>query len=57
MPLVRTSTVRLGTAGFRLGPTRCSFYFLRVRLRIDPDPLQQKFSELEMQSGSVNGWA
>ena len=57
MPLGRTSTVRLGTAGFRLGPTRCSFYFLRVRLRIDPDPLQQKFSVLEMQSGSVNGWA
>ncbi len=57
MPLGRTSTVRLGTAGFRLGPTRCSFYFLRVLLRIDPDPLQQKFSELEMQSGSVKVWA
>jgi hypothetical protein len=57
MPLGRTSNVRLGTAGFRLGLTRCSFYFLRVRLRIDPDPLQQKVIELEMQSGSVNGWA
>ena len=51
MPLGRTSNVRLDIAGFRLGPTRCSFYFLRVRLRIDPDPLQQKFSELEMQNG------
>ena len=57
MPLGRTSNVRLGTAGFRLGLTRCSFYFLRVRLRIDPDPLQQKVIELEMQSGSVNEWA
>ena len=57
MPLGRTSNVRLGTAVSRLGPTRCSFYFLRVRLRIDPDPLHQKFSVLEMQSGSVNGWA
>ena len=57
MPLGRTSNVRLGTAVSRLGPTRCSFYFLRVRLRIDPDPLQQKVIELEMQSGSVIEWA
>ena len=57
MPLGRTSNVRLGIAGFHLGLTRCSFYFLRVRLRIDPDPLEQKVIELEMQSGSVNEWA